>query len=347
MLLLLLLLPASACLFLYFSLIMTIRFHALHTITLPLRSVGFKMRILTQLWNRTNGVFCSFSFSPSMLGYRFKLDCILLLVTRTTHRVQINWEKATKWKKKKKLYVYKHWVSLRTRVRIYKYRRMWQRIAGRQQAGSKQHSQFVHTTAREREKRARATRKEFFGVLCIWKRFLVNFVVEGSTQCCVLSISFETEAKQVAAWPHRCCSSTQKVQRVLFVCDMETKTNIILNFLTLWTTLCVIRPLLTTQIYFERCQHRTSKLFAVAKLHIEQTHRYTKWFFPFQKKKFNKFRHRKFVHIQHLLAKTHKHFSEHFVTKNSFKIKDIWQIFRYKLFLVHNIFSLDFVQFFR
>lgn len=156
--------------------------------------------------------------------------------------------------------------------------------AGSRQAGSKQHSQFVHTTAREREKRARATRKEFFGVLCIWKRFLVNFVVEGSTQCCVLSISFETEAKQVAAWPHRCCSSTQKVQRVLFVCDMETKTNIILNFLTLWTTLCVIRPLLTTQIYFERCQHRTSKLFAVAKLHIEQTHRYTKWFFPFQKK---------------------------------------------------------------
>lgn len=171
MLLLLLLLPASACLFLYFSLIMTIRFHALHTITLPLRSVGFKMRILTQLWNRTNGVFCSFSFSPSMLGYRFKLDCILLLATRTTHRVQINWEKATKWKKKKKLYVYKHWVSLRTRVRIYKYRRMWQRIAGRQQAGSRQAASSIHnsyTQRLERERREQEQREKSFLVYCVY-----------------------------------------------------------------------------------------------------------------------------------------------------------------------------------
>lgn len=47
--------------------------------------------------------------------------------------------------------------------------------AGSRQAGSKQHSQFVHTTAREREKRARATRKEFFWCIVYMEKVFSEF----------------------------------------------------------------------------------------------------------------------------------------------------------------------------
>lgn len=122
----------------------------------------------------------------------------------------------------------------------------------------------------------------------------------------------------------------QKVQRVLFVCsvfeDMETKTNIILNFLTLWTTLCVIRPLLTTQIYFERCQHRTSKLL-LAKIHIQNAFLlYTKWFYLV-----------KFF----ILQKNIKNFAQKLIFLNKFGAKIYfysWKIFPRFFFIFFDIF---------
>lgn len=90
------------------------------------------------------------------------------------------------------------------------------------QQQQQQHSHFSYTldNARLRLRYDERRAKQHFCI--VYGEFLVNFVVEGSTQCCVLSISFETS---------RCLatslfSSTQKVQRVLFVvCDIGNETN--------------------------------------------------------------------------------------------------------------------------
>lgn len=154
-----------------------------------------------------------------------KLDCTYFYWRHDTHRTTTSTAIATIFITEKikntPHYIRRERVYTQNRHRRER-KRVWQRIA----AGSSSsiHIFRTHSTTRLRlryddERRA----KQEYCIL--YGEFLVNFVVEGSTQCCVLSISFETS---------RCLatslfSSTQKVQRVLFslcvysVCDIWNK----------------------------------------------------------------------------------------------------------------------------
>lgn len=163
-------------------------------------------------------------------------------------------------------------------------------------------------------------------------------------------------SKQVAAWPHRCCFINPKsAAGTVVVCDMETKTNIILNFLsTLNHSVCDSAtsnnanlfwtlPNIERQMFVLPFKRAPNKIY----IHIENASQH-KVVFPFKhsthkssgRKIVQKFYWFDFLYKtkQNKNTKIYKYqrfFSEHFVTQKKeffLQIQDIWRFFAIKIF---------------